>query len=550
MGFTKPVVTRVPTADRKEIERQLDGLLTDADRERLEARGITREALVSQLETFHRGCPPVNVDRACTVGDGIMSFGSDDDRGPLLKHFDQAVAAGRVMKFVPSSGAASRMFRSLLEPWSQGAAIDEDALARSRAAEGDARDLARFFDELPYFAFTPALDECMSAAGHELGATIAGGDYRVVLEYVLADVGLSFRSKPKGLIPFHRHGADMWTPFEEHLSEAARYCRDAGGSARIHFTVATEHMMAIDAHLRQATRRIAAPEHAFEVTMSTQKPSTDTIAVDLDNAPLRAADGRLLLRPAGHGALIENLNELQGDIVFIKNIDNVVPEHLADDTYMYKRVLGGLLVELQERSFDLLRRLSDSGVSQSLSDEVRAFASGVFGVTFQPDFDRLRSDEQTQLLHDALNCPLRVCGVVRNTGDPGGGPFWVRGRDDSVTPQIVEQAQIQLDVSEQADVFRNSTHFNPVDLVCGLRDFRGEAFELAQFVDLATSFIATKWQDGVALKALERPGLWNGGMAFWNTVFVEVPRTTFNPVKTVFDLLRPEHRADSAFPIV
>jgi len=543
-------VTRVPTADeRREIERQLDALLTDADRAFLEARGITRAMLVAQLETFHRGCPPVQVDRPCTLGDGIVAIDSEVERRRLEAFFETAVANGRFMKFVPASGAASRMFRSLLAAWSGDAPIDAETVAATRDADGEAGDLARFFDALPHFAFTSHLAAHLDAAGHDLAALLGAGAFGRVLDAVLGDDGLALRNRPKGLIPFHRRGDATWTPFEEHLVEAACTCRDANGCARVHFTVAAEHLGAIDAHLRQAARRLAAPGQSFEMTLSTQKPSTDTIAVDDQNRPLRDTDGRLMLRPAGHGALIENLNELQGDLVFIKNIDNVVPDHLAGDTYAAKRLLGGLLAELQARSFELLQRLDAEGSTPALTGAIRTFAADAFGIDLGDDFERLGAEEQAGLLRDALDCPIRVCGVVRNTGDPGGGPFWVRGADGSVTRQIVEQAQIDRQAPDQRDAFEHSTHFNPVDLVCGLRDYRGEPFDLHRFIDPDTSFIASKSQDGVALKALERPGLWNGGMAFWNTVFVEVPRTTFNPVKTVFDLLKPEHRADQPFPI-
>ena len=378
-----------------------------------------------------------------------------------------------------------------------------------------------------------------------------------LLAYLLTPRGLNYANLPKALLQFHRYAGHCRTPLEEHLVEAAAYAQDSQQVARLHVTVAPEHTEAVQAHIEAIRSRYERAGVRYDMSLSTQSPATDTIAVDLENTPFRDEHGQLLFRPGGHGALLANLEALAADIVFIKNIDNVLPDHLKETTYGYKRALGGHLVALQQQIFLYLKKLASGAVDAALLHEIWAFAQQQLSMTMPQGGLHTPQHEQIRLLFDRLNRPLRVCGMVRNAGEPGGGPFWVEHTDGSMSLQIVEASQVDTASPEQRAIFAASTHFNPVDIVCGVRDYRGQPFHLTQFVDPDTGFISRKTYAGRTLKALELPGLWNGAMAHWNTVFVEVPLSTFSPVKTVLDLLRPEHqpppvassRASSGSPV-
>ena len=328
---------------------------------------------------------------------------------------------------------------------------------------------------------------------------------------------------------------------EEHLVEAAFYA-SCNGEAHVHFTVSHEHVSLFKEKLREVKNTYESLYNtSFEVTFSEQKPSTDTIAVNPDNTPFRNSDGTLLFRPAGHGALIENLNELDADIIFIKNIDNVVPDRLKDITVKWKMVLAGKLVELQKRTFYYLHKLDAGTYSNDDINEMIDFLQHDL-CCYKPDIELLEGKDRISYLYHKLNRPMRVCGMVRNVGEPGGGPFLVFNKDNSISLQILESSQIDKHNKAYVKMFTEGTHFNPVDLVCAVKDYRGRPFDLAMYVDKSTGFISSKSKDGRTLKALELPGLWNGAMSDWNTVFVEVPLDTFNPVKTVNDLLREQHQ--------
>ena len=370
-------------------------------------------------------------------------------------------------------------------------------------------------------------------------AEFTGGsrDPRTVVSNILTE-GLGYGTLPKALILFHRYPDRNRTAFEEHLAEGALYAAGAGSEVCIHFTVSAEH--------REQFERLAAETVPFyearfgvkyRIGYSCQKPSTDTLAVNPDDTPLRDGQGRLLFRPAGHGALIENLNEIDADLVFIKTVDNVAPDRLKSDTVIYKEMLAGLLLDLQRQAFGYLRRL-DAGERVS-AEEMASFVSGRLCRRLPSSFAALEPQRQVGLLRELLDRPIRVCGMVKNEGEPGGGPFWVREADGGESLQIAESSQI---APQQKGLMTAATHFNPVDLVCGVRDYLGRKFDLTRYVDPQTGFISSKSQQGRPLKALELPGLWNGAMARWNTVFVEVPISTFSPVKVVGDLLRPQHR--------
>ncbi len=515
-------------------------IFQDRDQRQIAALGTTEKAIYDQIETFRRGFPFVQLDRPCTPGDGVTIL-SPQDAESLASHYADAVAAGRVQKFVPASGAASRMFKSLLTMYERADYIHFSKL-KTAPQDQDDQDFLQFAEGIKNFAFYDALSEQLSRQHLDLDTALAQGPYITILDSLLMPSGLNYAALPKALLQFHRYGDHCRTPLQEHLVEASTLVQDRCGIARLHFTGSPDHCEPMMAHFEQARQPYEQTGVRFDVSWSTQKPSTDTIAVDLDNQPFRDREGQLLFRPAGHGALLENLNDLQGDILLIKNIDNIVPDHLKAPTYTYTRMLGGYLVALQQQSFAYLEQLASGDVSSAGLEDMRDFAENKFSLSFPATFEQQSHQEQADFLFKALHRPLRVCGVVPNTGEPGGGLFWVRHAGGTTSLQIVETSQVDTNEKTQRDILQASTHFNPVNLVCGVRDFRGQPFDLMRFTDPETGFISQKSHEGKTLKALELPGLWNGAMAKWNTVFVEVPITTFNPVKTVLDLLRQEHQ--------
>ncbi len=470
----------------------------------MEEHGLTPAALETQLKNFREGFPFLPVTRAASCGDGIRVLDAAGIEQAAAR-YDRAKESLRVVKFVPASGAATRMFKDLFEFVREGrrTAVVGELLANRRR-----------------FAFWPELRTIVGDDADELRT----------VENIVAE-GLRYGETPKGLVSFHRYGDEVRKAVEEHLVEGAQYAA-AGGEVKIHFTVSPEHLTRFEALLAE---KIPGYESRFgvkyRISFSVQDPSTDTLAVNPDCTPFRRADGRLLFRPAGHGALIGNLGKIDADIVFVKNIDNVTTDARRGDTVLYKKALAGVLLALQERIFEYLMALEVPGAEL---EPIAAFIENELCV-------KLPKDYGTPLLRRVLNRPIRVCGMVRNEGEPGGGPFWVAGADGLETLQIAESNQI---APEKRKLMRSATHFNPVDLVCSFRTSKGGRFDLQEFVDPATGFISRKSDGGRELLAQELPGLWNGAMARWNTVFVEVPITTFSPVKVVTDLLRPEHQGD------
>jgi len=382
----------------------------------------------------------------------------------------------------------------------------------------------------------------LEEAGFSLEDLLLEEKYDVILEYFLTPKGLNYGNLPKGLLLFHSYPEGGRLALEEHFLEGWHYASSENGIVKMHFTVSPEHQELFRIEFDRLIKKYEALSGMkFVVESSIQKPSTDTIAVDLENNPFRNADGSLLFRPAGHGALIENLNELEEDIIFIKNIDNIAPDHLRNDTYYFKKVLGGLLIQLQSQIFEYLELLDEANLMDDDLEAMRDFAGKELTQYIGNEWDSMIRMEKIDLLYTLFNRPIRVCGMVKNEGEPGGGPFLVE-KDGQVTLQIVEGSQIDMSNAKQVEILKQSTHFNPVDLVCGVRDFQDEKFDLAEFVDPETGFISIKSKDGRDLKAQELPGLWNGAMADWITIFVEVPITTFSPVKTINDLLRPQHQ--------
>jgi len=514
--------------------------LSETDREQILSLGIVEEEIHRQLELLTSPPPPAHLLRPCRVGDGIVAL-PEAGHPPLIRRAEEAAAEGRLSKIVPASGAATRMFKAPLSLMAGSNRLSRGGVeAAARAGDRSAADVLALIDHLDRFAFFEELVASMARSGQQLADYRRRGDFSPILDHLLYPIGLGYGALPKGLILFHRYPEGPRTAFDEQLADGAAYVRDAAGVSRLHFTVPPEYQRQFERRLdgvRDLLERMAGSR--FEVTFSNQERATDTVAVDLENRPFRREDGSLLLRPGGHGSLLRNLEGSGGDIVVIKNIDNVLPTHRQELPVRFKKVLAGLLLTLQDLTFGHLDRLASGVGGDDAVQEAAVFARESLGLEVPPVAfpDGLR----TFLLRH-LDRPLRVCGMVENRGEPGGGPFWVKSGDGTISKQIVESAQIDHNSPEQQRILAASTHFNPVDLVCSLRDRRGKPYDLGRFVDPATAFITRKSMGGEHLKALEHPGLWNGAMAGWLTIFVEVPAATFAPVKTVQDLLRPEHQ--------
>ena len=505
-------------------------MLTQEDKDLLVKKGISEEKIAEQLACFEKGFPFLKLDGAASIEKGILAPDAAATE-TYLKAWDAYMEGDKtIVKFVPASGAASRMFKNLFE--FLGADYD--------APKTDFEK--KFFDHIHSFAFYNDLNAaCMDNTGKNIDALLAEKNYKPVVANLLEAAGLNYGALPKGLLKFHRYADGVRTSLEEHLVEGALYAAGKTGKVNVHFTVSTEHRALfeklVEAKVAQYTQKYGVEYH---VSFSEQKPSTDTLAADMENKPFRD-NGKLLFRPGGHGALIENLNDLDADVIFIKNIDNVVPDRLKGDTVTYKKLIAGVLVTLQKRAFEYLQLLDSGKYTHEQLEEVIRFLQQNLCCR-KEDLKDLEDAELVIYLRKKLNRPMRVCGMVKNVGEPGGGPFLAYNADGTVSLQILESSQIDMNDPAKKEMFEKGTHFNPVDLVCAVRDYKGNKFNLVQFVDKATGFISYKSKGGKDLKALELPGLWNGAMSDWNTVFVEVPLATFNPVKTVNDLLREQHQ--------
>jgi len=516
-------------------------MFTTNDLQQIKKRGNKQDVVESQIKNFENGFPFTEIIKPATVGDGIISLSQKQvDRYSAL--YENALKEKKVLKFVPASGAASRMFKDLFEFMTSYKNTDEEY--KKFINDKDFKSPANFFGNLENFAFYKELNETVEKSlNQNLTKAFTNHLFCKILEALLTEKGMNYGNLPKGLLKFHKYGSEQRTPTEEHLVEGAKYCNN-NGRVKLHFTVSPEHREAFEKHINQVITQYEENfKLKYEITFSEQKASTDTIAVDMNNKPFRNNDNSLLFRPGGHGALIENLNEHTDDIIFIKNIDNVVPDHLKEPTYAYKKALAGLLISFQTRIFDYLHQLDNiQEISDELVEEIHAFLSRELCLLPTPKYQTSSKEEKIKFLKNKLNSPIRVCGMVKNDGEPGGGPFWVVNTDKTTSLQIVESSQIDPKNAEKQQILKSSTHFNPVDLVCAPINYKGEKFDLPKYIDPNTGFISKKSKDGKDLKALELPGLWNGAMAYWNTIFVEVPAETFNPVKIVNDLLRPQHQ--------
>ncbi len=495
-------------------------MLTQEDKAFLLQKGITEDRLQTQLECFKTGFPWLKLAGAASPGKGIMVPEKDEKEAYLSAWENYLNGTGKVLKFVPASGAASRMFKNLFEYLDNGEKTDF---------------IKKFEDNLSHFAFYGDLQAAIAKNGGD-------SSVKTAIATLLGEDGLSYGKLPKGLLKFHKYDDGARTPVEEHLVEGALYAGGKDGEVHVHFTVSPEHRSLFEALVAKVLPKYEARFGVkYSISFSEQKPSTDTVAANPDNTPFRGKDGKILFRPGGHGALIENLNDLDADIIFIKNIDNVVPDRLKPETTEYKKLIAGVLVSKQAKAFEYLRLL-DSGVyTHAQLEEIIHFLQNDLSCR-NPELKELEDAELAIYLRGKLNRPMRVCGMVKNVGEPGGGPFLAYNSDGTISLQILESSQIDTANAEYVEMFKNGTHFNPVDLVCAVKDYKGNKFDLRKYVDPKTGFISSKSKDGKELKALELPGLWNGSMSDWNTIFVEVPLGTFNPVKTVNDLLREQHQ--------
>lgn len=517
-------------------------MFTEKDINKILARGLTEAIVTDQINVFKHGYPSLKITKAATISNGVKVL-TGTELSQLVAYYENNSQDLKKVKFVPASGAASRMFKYLFEVLNTYDGSEKEYL---KIMEN--RSFGSFYNlfyNLRNFAFFNDLEDVLHSKKSSYDDILKRKDILSLLQNLLTAEGLNYANLPKGLLKFHEQEKVARTPVEEHLVEGALYA-GIGEKVNLHFTVSENHIDLFKTHLKEV---VGGYEEKFNIKynidFSIQKSSTDTIAVDLENNPFRDAAGNMVFRPGGHGALLQNLNEIFADIVFVKNIDNVVQDRLKGDTILYKKALAGLLIELRKETFDWIKKLNEQSTSKDIFEAIMFVADGLNN-KLPEGFEERPEAEQINLLLEKLNRPIRVCGMVRNDGEPGGGPFWVVNVDNSVSLQIVESSQIDED---KKDLMKKATHFNPVDLVCSLSDYRGKQFDLNEYTNPDTGFISKKSLAGRDLKALELPGLWNGAMANWNTVFVEVPVSTFAPVKTVNDLLKEDHLYEKEVPI-
>jgi len=494
-------------------------IFTPKDLAFMAQRGSNPEQVEQQFAFFNNGFDFANIQRNVSIGDGIVRF-SDAEIEHWISIYDKLSKDKEIVKFVPASGAATRMFKDLYEALSSETINEKAKLYKERIKD---------------FAFFEDLKESIEKKGYAFEEIVKDNSSKILIEELLNEEGLNYGNLPKGLLKFHKYKDENRTALEEHLVESALYAQSKNGVCLLHFTVSESHL---EKFVELATKIKEKYEKRFGVTFqisySIQSPSTDTLAAELNHSPFRDKNGNLLFRPGGHGALINNLNNLTADLVFVKNIDNVVPETQLEPTILYKKALAGYLLHLQEKNFEYTKNLISKGSLSSKTglDEIISFAKNELMIQFEEE------NPTVETILKKLNRPMRICGVVKNEGEPGGGPFWVTNRKGETSLQIVESSQIDKNDSGQKNFMASASHFNPVDLVCCYKDVNGKPFNLSDFVDHYTGFISEKSYEGRTLLAMELPGLWNGAMADWITIFAEVPLTTFNPVKTVFDLLK------------
>ena len=503
--------------------------LNKQDLEYIQKKGISIEKIEQQLLFFKQGVEKINLEKPALKGDGILNL-SPDEKEKFIRKFDAEKEKFDIQKFIPASGAASRMFKFLSEFLSN--YNPEDETINAYINRNKSSDLSIFLIGLKNFPFYTELRNTAYTIYPDYKNYDRNKRDFCLIKTLLSTDYLNFSNKPKAILPFHHRDGHNITPIEEHLEETAFYTKK-NKKTKLHFTISEEHL--------DGFKKIISQKDSFDITFSYQKQHTDTIAINPDNTLFRDKNDALVFRPGGHGALIENLNNLDCDIIFIKNIDNISNNYI-DDVLENKKLLGGILIDTQNQVFEYIKTLLKNKVTDSEFLKIEEFLIQKLNRSLPTNYNKLEALKKTETLHQILNRPIRICGMVKNEGEPGGGPFWVKDKNHNLSLQIVESSQIDLTDNHQLNILKNATHFNPVDLVCGIKNYKGEKFNLNNFIDINTGFIVDKNKDGKPLKGYELPGLWNGAMAYWTTIFVEVPLTTFNPVKTVNDLLKPAHQ--------
>ena len=513
-------------------------MFSKKDIKQISDKGISLKTIEKQIENFKKGIPFINLYNAATIKDGIKTI-NDKELKTLPAFYLKEAKKRQILKFVPASGSATRMFNHLFY-------FKEKQKSNKITDNKNFDSVHKFFSELKKFSFYNDLKNSMQKNGFDIDKCISKKDFTTIIDFLLTEKGLNYSNLPKALLKFHKYNDYSRTSVEEHLVEAANYCKDKNNTAKIHFTVSKQHLKNFITHINNVKSRYEKMFNInYDIGFSVQKSSTDVIAVDLNNKPFRNPDASLLFRPGGHGALIENLNDIKADIILTKNIDNVVTDKFKPQTYLYKKIIIAYLIKIQKKTYKYLKILESSNINDNKITEILNFIKKYLFIKINPYFDNLSKNHKIKYLFDKLNRPIRICGMVENKGEPGGGPFWVKDVEGNISLQIVESSQIDFKNKKQNKIFEKSTHFNPCDFACGVRDYKGNCFDLKKYVNNSTGFVTIKSKYGKNLKAQELPGLWNGAMDRWLTIFVEVPVITFNPVKTVNDLLKKEHQSVS-----
>uniref|UniRef100_A0A832DK89 DUF4301 family protein n=1 Tax=Ignavibacterium album TaxID=591197 RepID=A0A832DK89_9BACT len=516
------------------INKQLELLYSSIPE--AEARLHPPAKVKSQIITLINGVKPINLLKPCRTGDGIIKIDESKEKF-LIELFERACSAGRFMKFVPASGAATRMFSKLQTTLNNYSNFDIEILKILSAEDKNVEATYRVLSNIKQFAF---YDDLKSVLDDNIENLISSNPKKIIEKILFSD-GLNYSNKPKAVLKFHKYKNENRSAFTEHLIESYYYQKDVQSRIKVHFTISEEHKNYFDEEYNKFLNSKYFDDVEYNLEYSYQNKSTDSIALTLDNEIYFDNKNRPLFRPAGHGALLENLNNLKGDLIFIKNIDNVCVDRLKPVTVRYKKLLAGFLLLIQKQIFEYLTLLEQEKIPDNKIDEIIKFLEAFLNIPKPDGFNQWEIKKKKNFLFTKLNRPIRVCGVVKNEGQPGGAPFWVKNEDGETSVQIVESSQVDFNNEEQKLVFNNSTHFNPVDLVCAVKDFKGDNFNLMNFADSKASIIVRKTINGTEIKSLELPGLWNGAMANWISVFVEVPIETFNPVKEIIDLLNPGH---------
>lgn len=505
----------------------------------IQNHGLTIDKVKEQVSLIKSGMSYSNLKGAATIGNGILKMETNQE-SHYISVFERQRNKLSMVKFVPASGAATRMFKFLfqfLNSYNFKEETLEDYMKRTN--NEDIETFVNNLEKLP----------CFEEVVHKIHKVISNyndlSHGERCIEFVKTMLNadrLNYSFYPKGLLPFHRYKDYVATAFEEHLFEAAFYA-SSNNKSNLHFTISEVHHNKFQEELNYILEAVENKTgNSFNISFSYQKSATDAIALTQDKEIYREQNGSILFRPSGHGALLENLNDLDYDIAFIKNIDNLVVKDQLEVVCNYKKMLTGILLEVQEQVFKFLHQLDTGNLNDNDIEGITKFITQSLHMMIPDDFETASLESKIFYLKEKLNKPIRVCGMVKNEGEPGGGPFWVSDEKGVISLQIIEFAQIDISKPDQRRIVDNATHFNPTDLVCGIKNYKGESFDLLQYVDHNAAFITDKTQAETSIKALELPGLWNGSMAYWNSIFVEVPLITFNPVKTINDLLKPAHQ--------